>query len=814
MLQHPTDDALRGNEIVALGSVEERDSRYPTLVDERTGGDRGSWLAVPLPFAGRAVGGIALAFKGARVFTDRELDLVGDLSRQAGQAFERARLLEAEQQARGRAERAAAGLAQLHALSTTLSGALDANELAVAASTQIGAVLDVTSVGVYGLDAGEVLELLGGIGALDVDRRLPGISLGAHNPLADAVREETTLWLEGPQDWAVYAEASDLAWPLGAVPLVAEGRPIGVLVVMLAPGRRSDPEQRRFVETVARQVATPLDRVRLRERERAARRRTELLQALTAGLSGALSEEEVAGAFLEHAAAALEADASVIAVPDERGNHLDVIRWRGFDVSTGDAERSTATVPLDVPHPLADSFRRRRTIILTPERLQHEYPLLVERSREQGVQISVVCPLATAGRVLGVAGFSWRRPHQLTPDDSTLVAALASQCAQALDRARRYESERTIAETLQRSVLPELLPSIHGLDVAARYLPGTTGMEVGGDWFDVIELENGRVGLVVGDVVGKGVQAAATMSQLRNALRAFAFERLKPSAAVTRLNRLLDTLPEAPFATLAFVTIDPRTGTCRYALAGHPPPLVRYPDGKVEYLEGGRSLPLGIGGDVTYRQAVAALPAGSILVLYTDGLIERRDRSLEVGLDMLREVVAEGPRAPDALADYVLAQAFREHERSDDVAVLVVRLPLVRLEQLELTLPSEPDALHTARDELRAWLARGGIEGAAAHDIVLAAWEACANAVEHPDQPGEAAFTLEANRDGDRIRVLVRDGGRWRPERAREERGLGLRLMRSLMESVEVDRAPTGTVVRMERSVIADENGHGPRNGS
>jgi anti-sigma regulatory factor (Ser/Thr protein kinase) len=234
----------------------------------------------------------------------------------------------------------------------------------------------------------------------------------------------------------------------------------------------------------------------------------------------------------------------------------------------------------------------------------------------------------------------------------------------------------------------------------------------------------------------------------------------------------------------------------------------------VEYLEGGRSLPLGVGGDVSYRQAVAALPPGSIVVLYTDGLIERRDRSLEDGLELLRRLVAEGPRAPEALADYVLAQAFREHERSDDVALLVVRLPAVRSGQLALTLPAEPDALHTARDELRAWLKRGGVDGADAHDIVLATWEACANAVEHPEEPREAGFTLEAFRDGDRVRVLVRDAGRWRPERAREERGLGLRLMRSLMESVEVDRAPTGTVVRMERQLSPDVNGHGMRNGS
>ena len=443
-------------------------------------------------------------------------------------------------------------------------------------------------------------------------------------------------------------------------------------------------------------------------------------------------------------------------------------------------------MPLDAPHPLADAFRRRRTIALTPADFDAEYPGLAERVREQGVELSVISPLVAAGRVLGVAAFSWRSPRRLGADDTALIATLASQCAQALDRARRYESERTIAETLQRSVLPESMPSVAGLELAARYLPGTTGLEVGGDWFDVIELENGRVGLVVGDVVGKGVQAAATMSQLRNALRAFAFERLKPSAAVTRLNRLLDTLPEAPFATLAFVTLDPRTGVCRYTLAGHPPPLIRYPDGRVAYLEGGRSLPLGIGGEVSYQQAVAELPPGSIVVLYTDGLIERRDRSLEEGLDVLRELVAAAPRAPEALVDYLLAHAFRDSERGDDVAVLVVSLNEVPSARLQLTLPAAPEGLQTARDELRAWLARGGVDRDDAHDIVLAAWEACANAVEHPEEPSEAAFTLEASRDGDRVRLRVQDAGRWRPERDRDERGLGLLLMRSLMESVEV----------------------------
>src|SRR5262249_29285621 len=175
-----------------------------------------------------------------------------------------------------------------------------------------------------------------------------------------------------------------------------------------------------------------------------------------------------------------------------------------------------------------------------------------------------------------------------------------------------------------------------GVQLGARCLPGTAQLDVGGDWFDAIELRDGRLGLVVGDVVGKGVEAAASMAQLRNALRAFSVDRLKPSSVLERLNRLAEQVLGTSFATVAYASLDTSTGVCRIASAGHPPPVVAFPDGRVELLEGARGLPLGTGIESSYHQETVKLPAGAILVLYTDGLVERRGRSIDDGLADLR----------------------------------------------------------------------------------------------------------------------------------------------------------------------------------
>ena len=277
---------------------------------------------------------------------------------------------------------------------------------------------------------------------------------------------------------------------------------------------------------------------------------------------------------------------------------------------------------------------------------------------------------------------------------SAIVEALAGQAAQALERSRHFESEQTIAETLQRSVLPVSLPRVEGVQLAARYLPGTAQLDVGGDWFDAIQLPDGKLGLVVGDVVGKGVQAAASMGQLRNAIRAFSVERLKPPSTLTRLSRLADEVLDTSFATVVYLVIDPEKGIGRMSSAGHPPPVIAYPDGRVGLLEEARGLPLGTGIPTKYRQETIELPAGTVIVLYTDGLVERRGRSIDDGLRDLQVAVLDAPDGPqDRLLEHILEHVVGSGERGDDIALIAARLLPVAPRPLELRLAARVESM-------------------------------------------------------------------------------------------------------------------------
>jgi len=360
-----------------------------------------------------------------------------------------------------------------------------------------------------------------------------------------------------------------------------------------------------------------------------------------------------------------------------------------------------------------------------------------------------------------------------------------------------YEREHTIAETLQRSLLPERLPRIEGLEIAARYLPAGRGAAIGGDWYDALERPDGKVAFVVGDVVGHGLRAAAVMGQLRNAFRAYGLAEHSPAEVMAKVNRLVMSGEEEVMATALFLVLDRESGEVRFASAGHPPPLVLGEDG-THFLEGGRAVPIGAIDPGAFREASAQLGRNASLLLYTDGLVERRDEPLEQRLEVLAEAADRAEGGLETLCDTVLSGVIGDHMPSDDVALLAVRPGPVASESIRFTLPAEPESLQGLRRRLARFLHAAGADEAETYEITLTVCEAAGNAIEHAYGPGDATFEVEASFDADELVATVSDRGHWR-ERRGAHRGRGLTIIQGLMDDVEVSTEQGGTVVRMRR---------------
>ncbi|MFJ8042514.1 SpoIIE family protein phosphatase [Kitasatospora sp. NPDC096147] len=281
-------------------------------------------------------------------------------------------------------------------------------------------------------------------------------------------------------------------------------------------------------------------------------------------------------------------------------------------------------------------------------------------------------PLIASGSPVGSCILGFPRSRAFGAEERAVLTALGGLIAQALDRARLYDAEFALARGLQQALLPHRLPEVPGLAVVARYLPGTRGMEIGGDWYDVIAGGDGGVSLVIGDVEGHSVGAAATMGQLRSAVRAFVGSAGSPDEVLSRTNRLLLELDPGLLASCLLLRLDPATGRARAVRAGHVPPLLRCPDGRTELLELAGGPLLGVDPGAEYPCTELELPPGAVLAMYTDGLVERPGASLDEGLDRLRSDLAHRPAADlDRLADRLLGEARHSAHRADDVALLL-----------------------------------------------------------------------------------------------------------------------------------------------
>jgi anti-sigma regulatory factor (Ser/Thr protein kinase) len=360
----------------------------------------------------------------------------------------------------------------------------------------------------------------------------------------------------------------------------------------------------------------------------------------------------------------------------------------------------------------------------------------------------------------------------------------------------RSEFSRDLVEALQRSLLPSSTPAVPGVTIEGNYRLGLGGG--GGDWYDAIALTDGRLLLVVGDVVGHGVAAASTMGRLRIAVQIYAAEGFTPRQVLERLNRHAFDHATGEVATLLVAVLEPSTGEIVLASAGHLPPVIRSPHGEVILIESQGGPPIGATPRARFADHRVELAAGSVFFLYTDGLVERRGEDLGEGFARLMHAVAQGPGTATDLVDHVV-RTCDAHTSPDDVAILVVATD-AGVEPLQLHLPARPRVLRSMRNAITQWMTRANIDDADASDILLAVNEAVANAIEHAYGPGDGDVRVDIERVGPEVHVRVRDSGCWRPARP-VGGGLGMDLMRNLVEDVVIESTSEGTTVAFRARV-------------
>jgi anti-sigma regulatory factor (Ser/Thr protein kinase) len=413
----------------------------------------------------------------------------------------------------------------------------------------------------------------------------------------------------------------------------------------------------------------------------------------------------------------------------------------------------------------------------------------------------VVVPLQGQSALRGLLSLVPREDPAGDPVDLELLTAVGQQGGLALDRAQLYEQSASVARELQHSLLAVEPPHDARFRVATAYRAGVELLEVGGDWFDVFLVQEGVLAVVVGDVVGRGLGAASAMGQLRSAVRAVAGPEVGPARLLVRLDRFVEQVEAAGMATLAYAELELATGRLRYACAGHPPPLLLPAGGGAQLLWDGRSTPLGgFVRPMGRAEAEIELAPTDRLMLYTDGLFERRERDLVEGLEVLTAAAAQlGPLPLDEAVRALTTTLLQDESSRDDVCVLLLSWSDGEFER---HLSADLRELSPMRHELAAWLRDKGLDGQVCDDLVLSASEAVANAAEHGSRfRTDVWVTVRARLDEQEDVVLVvEDQGRWRTTESSHERGRGLMIMSALVDEAEVIRGEGTRVVLHKRT--------------
>ncbi|WP_433616184.1 SpoIIE family protein phosphatase [Dactylosporangium sp. CA-139114] len=581
-------------------------------------------------------------------------------------------------------------------------------------------------------------------------------------------------------------------------PMLADQRVLGVVSFVFAPDRpgSGEPQPARpqafgedeieLMRTVGRQAGQALERIRLLEET--------TRRAWQSGFLARLSRDlaETVG-FTGRAMRLVE-----LLVPDVAGYaqiDLDAVAPAGEPAWRASAPARPGggwTIPNDVLASVHAAGRTGAAPVAAPL-------ITIDGAR------ALVLPLRARNTMLGtllLAGGEVAGAGHVGPE---FLADLADRAGLSLDNARLAERDREVAHTLQRSMLSGDWPADPRYHVVTAYRPAVHTLEVGGDWYDVFATSAESVGIVVGDVVGRGLHAASAMGQLRSAVRALATAHDGPAEVLRHMDDFVSHFAAGQMTTLAYAELALDSGVLRYACAGHPPPLLVEPGGASSFLWGARSGPLGATAARRARsEAMLTVPRGSRLVLYTDGLVERRGERFHHGLDRLAAAAAEHWQTPlGSLATELSDAMLPGGGGHDDMCLLA--LDYADAPPFRVEVPARMQALAGFRAALDAWLGEQGVGEYDRFGVVLATAEAVANAIEHGYGHDDARTVgVLAQVDGDAVSLRVSDTGQWRPPRTALRRGRGLALIGRLMDELVIDRGTGGTTVLMRRRAAAE----------
>jgi serine phosphatase RsbU (regulator of sigma subunit) len=546
----------------------------------------------------------------------------------------------------------------------------------------VGAV----AAGVAMLDAtGEWVEVVASQGyAPEVIRQLSRFRVDADLPLADAIRTDRVLVVSTPAEIVErYSGIKDThlapkRTAIACIPIRFAGHAIGAVGLSFETEIAPGGAEATVFDHLAGLIGDALARssgwssAAVTQVLDAARSRLAFLSAATRELARSLDRDQVLDTltqlvvprFADWASVLLpQGDELVAATLVHRDHQHDDPRRRAGLFRCPTSARTVSARVFRTGEPatvrgIDDDVRARMAA----------YPELA--TSLGATQERIVVPITAQAQILGILTLGDTGLARFEEDDLTVAIELATRAGTALEHATRFAAERTMVEVLQRAVLPTSLPAAEAYGLEARYLPSSVQAKVGGDWYDAFRLRDGRIGLCVGDVVGHGIEAAACMGQLRNALRAYALDGQSPAEVVGALNAFTIDTQTTDFATLTYATYDPTTGEVAWTSAGHPPPLCRRPD-RVETLTAGHGLPIGVVRDTEYATSRTVLAHGDLLVVFTDGLVETRHTTLDAGLARLADILEARRGAPVADAVDHLVQGTGA-DRADDICVIAL----------------------------------------------------------------------------------------------------------------------------------------------